>query len=97
MRTALDLWELRTKDLGSVPEKELIRRGLIVDLRDGGMPSVVRRPHAASAPSASSAALDIIIAVTEQLADRQIIAKRQGNNNMLPTLDQINAMFIRLR
>ena len=31
MRAALDEWMKETKDLGEVPEKELIRRGLVAD------------------------------------------------------------------
>jgi uncharacterized sulfatase len=32
MRAALDSWIVDTKDLGGVPEKELIRRGLVRDM-----------------------------------------------------------------
>ncbi len=32
MRAALDQWIVETKDLGEVPEKELIRRGVVKDL-----------------------------------------------------------------
>jgi hypothetical protein len=32
MRAALDKWIVDTKDLGEVPEKELIRRGLVRDV-----------------------------------------------------------------
>jgi hypothetical protein len=32
MRAALDTWMAETKDLGAVPEKDLIRRGLVRDL-----------------------------------------------------------------
>jgi hypothetical protein len=32
MRAALDKWIVDTKDLGEVPEKELIRRGIVRDV-----------------------------------------------------------------
>ena len=32
MRAALDKWIMDTKDLGEVPEQELIKRGLVRDL-----------------------------------------------------------------
>ena len=32
MPTALDKWIIDTKDLGEVPEKELIKRGLVRDV-----------------------------------------------------------------
>ncbi|NOT62850.1 MAG: hypothetical protein HOP19_21790, partial [Acidobacteria bacterium] len=36
MRAALDKWIIETKDLGELPETELIKRGIVKDVLKGG-------------------------------------------------------------